>query len=147
MPFPSPGDLPDSGTEPALAGGFFTSDPPAKQCIPCELYLLSFYSDLLSIAKINIHLRVLDCRILTKLYHFFCSQLSRLWGFSGSSVVKNLPANAGAAGNSGSIPGPGRYPGRGNGNPLHYSCLENIMDRRAWVSTVHGVIENWTQLK
>ena len=120
-------DLADSGTEPA--GGFFTSDPPGKQCIPCELYLLSLYSDLLSIAKINVHLRVLDCLILTKLYHFFCSQLSRLWGFSGSSVVKNLHANAGAAGNSGSIPGAGRYPGRGNGNPLHYSCLENSMGR------------------
>ena len=48
----------------------------------------------------------------------------------GSSVVP-LPANAGAAGNSGLIPGLGRSPGGGNGNPLQYSCLENLMDRGA----------------
>ena len=149
LPFPSPGDLPDSGTEPsspALAGRFFTSDPPGKQRIPCELYLLSVYSDLLSISKINIHLRVFDCLILTKLYHFFCLQLSRLWGFSGNSVVKNLLANAGAAGNSGSIPGSGRSPGGGNGKPLHYSCLENSMDRGAWQATVHGIAKSWKPL-
>ena len=48
------------------------------------------------------------------------------WGFSGGSVVKNPPANAGDAG---AIPGSGRSPGEGNGNPLQYSCLENPMDR------------------
>ena len=114
-----------------ISGGFFASDPPGKQRIPCELHLLSLYGDLLSISKTNVPLRVLDCLIVTKLCHFFCSQLSRFWGFPGSSVVKNLPANAGAAVNSGSIPGSGRYPGGGNGNPLHYSCLENSMDRGA----------------
>ena len=45
-------------------------------------------------------------------------------GFLGSSVVKNLHANAADAGDMGSIPGLGRYPGEGNGNPLQYSCLE-----------------------
>ena len=45
-------------------------------------------------------------------------------GFPGGSVVKNLPANAGASGDVGSIPGSGRFPGGGNGNPLQYSCLE-----------------------
>ena len=54
-------------------------------------------------------------------------------------VVKNLPAHAGDAGDTGLIPGLGRYPGVGNGNPLQYSCLENAMDRGAWRSTVHGV--------
>ena len=53
-------------------------------------------------------------------------------GFPGGSVVKNPPANAGDAGDSGSIPGLGRYPGGGNGNPLQYTCLENLMDRGAW---------------
>ena len=46
----------------------------------------------------------------------------------------------------GSIPGSGRSHGVGNDNPLHYSCLENSMDRRAWRATVHGVTKSWTQL-
>ena len=57
-------------------------------------------------------------------------------GFPGGSVVKNPPANAG---DTGSIPSPGRYPGEGNGNPLQYYCLENPMDRGAWQAKVHGV--------
>ena len=47
-------------------------------------------------------------------------------------MVKNPPANAGDAGDVGSIPGLGRSSGEGNGNPLQYSCLENSMDRGAW---------------
>ena len=50
------------------------------------------------------------------------------------------------AGNSGSIPGSGRSPGGGNGNPLQHSCLENPMDRGAWQATVYGVTKSWTQL-
>ena len=50
-------------------------------------------------------------------------------------MLKNLPANAG---DTGSIPGLGRFTG-GNGNPLQYSCLGNPMDRRPWWATVHGV--------
>ena len=46
--------------------------------------------------------------------------------------------------NSGSIPGSGRPPGEGNGNPLQYSCLENFMDRGAWQATVLGVAKSWT---
>jgi len=52
-------------------------------------------------------------------------------GFPGGSVVKNLPAKAGEIIDVGSIPGLGRYPGGGNGNPLQYSCLENPMDKGA----------------
>ena len=48
------------------------------------------------------------------------------------------------AGDPGSIPGSGRSPGEGNGNPLQYSCLENPMDRGAWQATVCGVAKNWT---
>ena len=55
-------------------------------------------------------------------------------GFPYGSVVKNPPANAGDAGDMGSIPGLGRSPGEGNGNPLQYSCRENPMDREAWQS-------------
>ena len=57
-------------------------------------------------------------------------------GFPGSSVVKNLPANAG---DTGSIPGLGRSHGEGNGYALQYSCLGNPMDRGAWWARVHGV--------
>ena len=58
-------------------------------------------------------------------------------------MVKNLPASAGEAG---LIPGSERSPGEGNGNPLQYSCLENVMDRGAWGATVHGVAKSWTRL-
>ena len=57
------------------------------------------------------------------------------------SVVKNLPSNAGDTGAAGSIPGSGRSPGEGNGNPLHYSCLENSMDRGAWWAAVYGAVK------
>ena len=63
-------------------------------------------------------------------------------GFPGDSVVKNLPANAGATGDLGSIPGSGRSPGEGNGNPLQYACLENPMDRGACWAIVHGVAKS-----
>ena len=62
-------------------------------------------------------------------------------------VVKNLPANAGDMGDTSSIPGLGRSPGEGNGNPLQCSCLENPMDRGAWQATVYGVEESQIQLK
>ena len=54
-------------------------------------------------------------------------------------MVKNSPANAKGDGDTGSIPGLGRSPGGENGNPLQDSCLENLMDRGAWQSKVHGV--------
>ena len=61
-------------------------------------------------------------------------------GFPSSSVSKE---SACSAGDLGSIPGSGRSPGEGNGNPLQYSCLENAMDRGAWQDTVHGVSKSW----
>ena len=59
-------------------------------------------------------------------------------------VVKNPPANAGDARDRGSIPGSGRSPGGGHGNPLQYSCLENPIDRGAWWATVQRVAQSWT---
>ena len=56
-------------------------------------------------------------------------------------MVKNLLANAGDVRDKGLIPGLGRSPGGGHGNPPQYSCLENPMDRGAWRATVHGVTE------
>ena len=64
-------------------------------------------------------------------------------------MVKNLPANANAGDvrDMGSIPGSGRCPGEGNGNPLQYSCFENPMDRGTWQAAVHGVAKSQTGLK
>ena len=62
--------------------------------------------------------------------------------FLGGAVVKNLPANAG---NMDSIPGLGRSPGVGNGDPIQYSCLENSVDRRSWQTAVRGVAKSQTQ--
>ena len=62
-------------------------------------------------------------------------------GFSGGSVLKNLPANAG---NLGSILELGRSPGEGNGNPFQYSGLETPMDRGVWWAMVHGVTKSQT---
>ena len=59
-------------------------------------------------------------------------------------VVKNLPASAGDIRDTSSIPGSGGFPGVGNGNPLHYPCLENPMDRGAWWATIHGVEKSRT---
>ena len=58
--------------------------------------------------------------------------------FSGGSVVKNLPANAG---DGGSVTNLGRSLGEGNGNPLQYSCLGNTIDRGSWQGTTHGVLK------
>ena len=63
--------------------------------------------------------------------------------FSGDSDGK---ASAYNAGDPGSIPGSGKSPGEGNGNPFQYSCLENPMDRGAWWATVHGVAKSQTRL-
>ena len=64
-------------------------------------------------------------------------------GFPGGADGKE---SACSVGNPGSIPGSGRYPGEGNGNPLQYSCLENPMDGEAWQATVHEVAKSRTRL-
>ena len=68
-------------------------------------------------------------------------------GLPRNSVVKNLPANAGASGDIGWIPQSERTPGGGNGNLLQYSCLGNSMDRGAWLSIAHRVAKGWTRVK
>ena len=89
--------------------------------------------------------------VLTCVFVFGCSGslfLSRLFsvcflGFPGGAEVKASACNVG---DLGSIPGLGRSPGEGNGNPLQYSCLVNPMDGGAWWATVHGVTKSWTRL-
>ena len=66
---------------------------------------------------------------------------------SGGTVVDNLPDNAGDAGDTGSIPGSGRSPGGGHGNPLQHSYLVNSMVRRTWQAVVHRAAKSQTQLK
>ena len=75
----------------------------------------------------------------SKYYSTTCSM-----GFPGGSAGKESTCNAG---DLGSIPGSGRFPGEGNGNPLQYSCLENPMDGGAWWAPVHGVTKSrWTRM-
>ena len=74
--------------------------------------------------------------------YFIIMYLTLLMRLPGGSVVKNPPANAGDVS---SIPGSGRFPGEGNGNPLQYFFLENPMDRGDWQAMVHGVANSWTQ--
>ena len=77
----------------------------------------------------------------------FCSY-EVVWGASQVVlVVKNPPATVGDIRDSGSIPGSGRSPGRGQGNPLQYSCLKNPMDRGDWRALVHRVTQSQTRLK
>ena len=71
------------------------------------------------------------------------TELYKVKGFSGGTVVKNMPPSEGDARDMGSVSGSGG----GNGNPFQYSCLENPMDRGAWRATVHGVAKSLTQLK
>ena len=63
-----------------------------------------------------------------------------------AQLVKNQPANAGDARDSGLIPGSGRSPREGNSNPLQFSCLGNHMDRENWRATLHGFTKSWTEL-
>jgi len=76
-------------------------------------------------------------RIPIEVYFYLCTT------FPGSSDGK---ASAYNEGDPGSIPGSGRSPGEGNGNPLQCSCLENPMDGGAWLATVHGVAKSQTRL-
>ena len=66
----------------------------------------------------------------------------KLYYVMGSPGGSDGEESAGNAGNLGSILGSGRYPGKRNGNPLQYSCLENSMDREAWQATVHSVTKS-----
>ena len=85
------------------------------------------------------------CGLWVQLLFLLCLHTRHFKGLPGGSVEKNQSANAGDVS---SIPGLGRSPGEGNGNPVQYSCLENPMDRGAWrAHTVHGVAKSQTQLK
>ena len=90
--------------------------------------------------------RCSDARMNVSLLKWSDLTIGHFWysnndmGFPGGSDSRESACNAG---DLGSIPGLGRSPGEGNGNPLQYSCLENSIDRGAWWATVHGVTEQW----
>ena len=83
------------------------------------------------------------------IWHWIPTAQKYLWppnayvGFLDGSDGKE---SACSAGDPGLIPGSGRAPGEGNGNPVQYSCLQNSMGRGDWWATIHGVTESWTQL-
>ena len=89
--------------------------------------------------SISLFMHHFEIRIYVKLVSVWTSQVAL--------VVKNPPTNARDVRDSGSIPGWGRSPGGGHGNPLQYSCLENPMDRGAWRAAVHGVTKSRRGLK
>ena len=67
----------------------------------------------------------------------------KLYGFPRGTGGKKSTYNAGDLRDTGSMPGSGRSPGGGNGNPLQHSCLKNPMDRGVWRATVHGASKGW----
>ena len=79
--------------------------------------------------------------------HLVWDPLCFVWASQVALVVKNLPVNAGDVRDAGFIPGLGRSPEGGHGNPLQYSCLENPMDREDWWAIVHRITKSWTRLK
>ena len=77
--------------------------------------------------------------------NWFCPR--GMLGNSSAYINMHLDANVGNIRDTSSVPGPGRSPGGGHGNPLQYSCLENPVDRGAWQTTVHRVTKSQTRLK
>ena len=113
----------------------------------------------LTIFLFNLYVINFSFVLLHHLVNIFSAKLNRIsvskhpqfmiiWTIKWTSqvvlVVKNPPANAGDIRDAGLIPGLGRWPGGGHGNPLQYSCLENPMDREAWQVVVHRVAKSWT---
>ena len=83
---------------------------------------------------------------IAEIFHLNIVSAEVSCSFPGGAVVKKSPANAGDAGDTGSIPGSGRSPGGGNGNPFQDSCQDNRMHRGAWQATVRGVTKSRTRL-
>ena len=76
------------------------------------------------------------------LLKYWDPNLNKLYYITGFPGGSDGEESAGSAGDLGLVPGSGRCPGEGNGNPLQYSCLENSMEREAWQATVHSVTES-----
>ena len=107
---------------------------------PCQSPLSLFSPSLSSVVPKGIHNKFPACRSLLQPVSREPKKRLLQWLSSNKSAY----CNAGAVG---SIPRSGRYLGGGHGNPLHYSCLENPMNREAWWTAVHRVTKSWTRLK
>ena len=97
----------------------------------------TFSKSSLNIWKFSVHV------MLKHRFENFEHYFVRVWASLVAQTVKHLPAK----GETWSIPGLGRSPGEGNGNPLQCSCLENPRDGGAWWATIYGVAQGWTRLK
>jgi len=123
--------------------------PSLNQCTAREVYLCLSYLSVyvptypslyyLSIQP-SMHLTVIYISAFASIHPSSMCVCMYLSDFLGGSVVKNPPA---VAGDMGSVPGSGRSPAKGNGNPLQYSCLGNPMGRGTWWATVHGFAKEY----
>ena len=116
-----------------------------KRSLQNGMYIIPFYllKYLLGIRYFNNHLNI-EIQVFIPCFPGFDNTHTQNGASQVVLVVKNTPDNIGDVKDLGSIPGSGRSPGGGHGNPLQYSCLENPMDRRAWRATVHGVAKSHT---
>ena len=109
--------------------------------IPSFVFPIEIYAGFCSISHRVLFPKL--CDVNPSYEHTHIHSLSTIMGFPGGSDSKESACNAG---DPTSMPGSGRSPGGGNGNPLQYSCLENSMDRGAWQAIVHGVAKSPTRL-
>ena len=148
LPFLSLGDLPSPGiepTSPALAGSFFSTEPPGKP------YQIRDMQNFLPFCRLPFTFWMV-CPLQQRNFLFWWCPVY-LCASQITLLVKKPPANAGVIRNerdirnAGSIPALGRSPGGRHGNPLQYSCLPNPMVRGAWRATVHRVAQSQIRLK
>ena len=119
---------PTSPVSPALAGGFFTPEPPGK---PTFSFIKCYYALYSVLRFFSFNITML--KFIHVAHHFRASQVA-----SGKEPACQCQIHRDA----GSIPGWGRSPGEGHGNPLQFSCLENPIDRGAWWATVERVTKS-----
>ena len=112
-----------------------------QNCCSTEIKFAKGTSYIIKLLNGTDYLKLRILGLLKKSTHLYCA-----WASQVVLMVKNLPASAGDARDTGLIPGLERSPRVGNGNPLQYFCLENSMDSGAWQVPVHGVTKNQIQL-
>ena len=104
-----------------------------------------YAKDFLISSKITTRASLVVQRIIFLNSVYFDLYLDYLYSKT-SLVIQSVKISTYNARDLGSIPGSGRSPGEGNGNPLQYSCLQNSKNRGTWWATVHVIIKNWTRL-
>ena len=114
-------------------------------CLPLQYFSCIFSPSLPTYSKFHLIYSKESNFFLAVCFHIWFSLF--LWASQVALVVRNRPVNAGDVRDMGLISGLGRSPRGGNGNPFHYPCLENPMDRGACRAIVHGVTKSWTWLK